>query len=407
MPDKDAKYPPGGEAVHAQRCQALIQHAFDVIVIVDADATILYASPSTYPILGHRPEDVIGWDGHEFLHPNDRAIVETVHDNIVRFGGSSAPAYLRLRHKNGDWRIVQMVAQNMLDDPSIGGIVVNWRDVTDYRRIQEKYEKSFSCNPDSVTITTLAEGRFLVANEGFELHSGYSCEEVTGKTVYDFHLWKDPSDRDKLLSLIEEKRSVRNYQSEFVLKSGKIRIGLVSAEVINLEEEPCALMVVRDITEIKRNEQQLHDTTNRLAEEHREVVRKNVALNEVLSHLEHDKTVFRHEVSSNLDNLLRPLIEKLESDPTKLNPGEVDKIRVGLQRILGEEIDDFQNNLTKLTPRELDVCELIRAGHSTKEIAEQLHLSSETVHKHRQSIRKKLQIDRRGLSLASYLRTRM
>jgi RNA polymerase sigma factor (sigma-70 family) len=90
-----------------------------------------------------------------------------------------------------------------------------------------------------------------------------------------------------------------------------------------------------------------------------------------------------------------------------LTPEDIDKIRLGLQRALGEDIDDFQNNIAKLTPRELDVCELIKQGRSTKEIADDLHVSSETVQKHRQSIRKKLQIDRRGLSLASYLRTRM
>jgi RNA polymerase sigma factor (sigma-70 family) len=90
-----------------------------------------------------------------------------------------------------------------------------------------------------------------------------------------------------------------------------------------------------------------------------------------------------------------------------LTPDDVDKIRVGLQRVLGEEIDDFQSNLAKLTPRELDVCELVKQGRTTKEIADELNVSSETIHKHRQAIRKKLQIDRRGLSLASYLRTRM
>ena len=177
--------------------------------------------------------------------------------------------------------------------------------------------------------------------------------------------------------------------------------------MIDLEDEPCTLMVIRDITDIKRTEKQLRETTDRLAEQHEELLEKNVALTEVLNHLEHDKTVFRHEVSANLDNLLQPLIARLESAPGNLTPDEVDEIRIGLQRILGEEIDDFQNNVAKLTPRELDVCELIKAGHTTKEIADLLHLSSETVHKHRQSIRKKLQLDRRGLSLASYLRTRM
>ena len=140
---------------------------------------------------------------------------------------------------------------------------------------------------------------------------------------------------------------------------------------------------------------------------HQEAKRKNTALNEVLKHLEQDKTVYRHEVSASLENLLAPLIKRLEDGVSLLTPDDIDKVRLGLTRILGENIDDFQNNISKLSPRELDISEMIKKGLSTKEIAQNLDLSPETVHKHRQSIRKKLQIDRRGVSLASYLRTRM
>jgi DNA-binding NarL/FixJ family response regulator len=127
----------------------------------------------------------------------------------------------------------------------------------------------------------------------------------------------------------------------------------------------------------------------------------------VLQHLENEKTVFRHELSANLEHLLRPLIERLKDGSGQLSEDDIDRVRVGLQRVLGEEIEDFQSNMAKLTPRELDVCQLIRGGHSTKEIAAELNLSDQTIQKHRQAIRKKLQIDRRGLSLASFLRTRM
>jgi PAS domain S-box-containing protein len=358
-------------------------------------------------VLGYRPEEIIGSDGDQLFHPEDRPEAVKTREHLVRYGGRSTTAELRLRHRNGQWRIVEIVAQNLLDDPDIGGIVLHWRDVTELRRVEEKYRKSFSCNPDSITITYRDDGRFLAVNEGFELQSGYTRDQIEGKSVYDLRFWKRPADRDRWMKLLEENRAIRNIELEFVVKSGEVRTTLVSAEVIELEEEPCVLSVIRDVTDIKLTEKRLRETAGRLAEEHKEVIRKNVALNEVLKHLEQEKTVFRHEVSANLENLLRPLIAELESGPERLTPEVVDKIRVGLQRVLGEEIDDFQNNLAKLTPRELDVCELVKKGRSTKEIANELHVSPETIRKHRQAIRKKLQIDRRGLSLAAYLRTRM
>lgn len=405
---KERMDPPRGENIaHSRRCQSLIEHAFDVIAIVDANGTVMYTSPSTYAVLGYRPEDIIGRNGDELVHPEDRPEEVKIRENSVRHESRSVPVQLRLRHRNGEWRIVEMVAQNLLKDPDVGGIVLNFRDVTEFRRVEERYEKSFLCNPDAVTITHQEDGRFLAVNEGFELHTGYTREEIEGKSVYDLNFWKRPADRDRLMKELEESGAVRNFEADFVVKSGDVKTGLVSAEVIELEKEPCVLMVIRDITDIKLTEKRLRETANRLAEKHKEVIRKNVALNEVLKHLEHEKTVFRHEVSASLENLLRPLIAELESAPEKLTPDDVDKIRVGLQRVLGEEIDDFQNNLAKLTPRELDVCELVKDGRSTKEIADELHISPETIQKHRQAIRKKLQIDRRGLSLASYLRTRM
>jgi RNA polymerase sigma factor (sigma-70 family) len=77
-----------------------------------------------------------------------------------------------------------------------------------------------------------------------------------------------------------------------------------------------------------------------------------------------------------------------------------------LNSVIKDDIDQFQNNLAKLTPRELDICELIQEGKTSKEIAESLGLSPETIHKHRQAIRRKLQIDHRGINLSSYLRSR-
>lgn len=397
----------GDDIAHSRRCESLFENTFDVIAIVDEHGTVMYTSPSTYLVLGYRPEETIGWKSDQLIHPDDRPKVKETRQHLVRYGGRSAPEQLRLRHRNGKWRIVEMVGQNLQDDPDIRGIVVNWRDITDFRRIEERYEKAFSCNPDAVTITRRKNGQFLVVNEGFELHSGYRRDEIVGRSVFDLSLWKRREDRDRLMRLLEENRSIKNFETEFVVKGGGVKTGMVSAEVIELEDEPCVLMVIRDVTDIKIIDQRLRETLHRLSEEHKEVIRKNVALNEVLQHLEQEKTVIRKEISANLKQLLRPLIADLESDPGRLTPDVVDKIRLGLHRVFGEEIDDFQSNLAKLTPRELDVCELVKQGRSTKEIAEEMNLSPATVQKHRKSIRRKLQIDRRGLSLASYLRTRM
>jgi PAS domain S-box-containing protein len=396
-----------GENVHhARRCEALIENSFDVITIIEPDGAVKYSSPSTCFVLGWGTREIVGKKMQDFVHPDDRNLFFEEISRLIREQDRFVPMEIRARHRSDEWRILQLIAQNLLDDPDIAGIVLNYRDVTDQRRAEERFLKSFRCCPDSITISHLVDGEFVEVNEGFEQLTGYRREEIVGKSSLDLDLWKNPDEREQLTSQLEKERSVRNVEAEFTIKNGAVRNSLVSAEVIDLEDVPCVLMIVRDVTDIKLRDERLRETDERLRQEHREVNRKNTALNEVLKHLEQDKAVYRHEVSANLENLIRPLIVRLEKGTVELRPDDIDEIRLGLSRILGEEIDDFQNNLSKLTPRELDISEMIKKGMSTKEIASTLDLSPETVHKHRQSIRKKLQIDRRGVSLASFLRTR-
>jgi DNA-binding NarL/FixJ family response regulator len=166
------------------------------------------------------------------------------------------------------------------------------------------------------------------------------------------------------------------------------------------------LATVRDVTKQKRAEEELRKTTEQLQREHRELTEKNIALKQILDHIEDDKTAYRHEVAANVENLLRPIITRLEQKDGRLTASEVDILESRLNTIIKEDIDQFQNNLAKLTPRELDICELIQKGKTSKEIADDLGLSPETIHKHRQAIRRKLQIDHRGINLSSYLRSR-
>ena len=77
-----------------------------------------------------------------------------------------------------------------------------------------------------------------------------------------------------------------------------------------------------------------------------------------------------------------------------------------LTTIVGRDFDQFKSDLAKLTPRELDICEHIREGRSSKDIAALLNISSQTVHKHRQLIRRKLRISNKAVNLATYLRSR-
>ena len=390
--------------------QALIRNSFDIIKVLDPDLKTVFVSSSVERVLGYSPQELIGTDCLDFVHPDDLAGATEKLGSLTRTGQMTQTT-VRLRHRDGDWCHADVVLRDLRNDPDIGGYVVNYRDVTDRieaeRRMdiyRERYEKAFRSSPDSITITTAADGEIVEVNEGFEQISGYSRNEMIGKRTLDVGIWRDPARRKELIEEIQATGSIRDFPIDIITKSGEVRSCVVSAELIEIGGRSCILAVTRDVTQQKEAEGALRELRETLRREQVDFVRKNVALNEVLQHLEQEKKGYRHEIASSLENLLRPMLRKLD-ERGRLERKDVESLERSLTAVMGHDIDQFKNNIAKLTPRELDILEMIRAGRSSKQIAEALDLSSQTVHKHRQSIRRKLQIDHREINLATFLRS--
>jgi len=102
------------------------------------------------------------------------------------------------------------------------------------RRIsEEKFQKVFRSSPVPLSITTVAEGRFLDVNTAFEQRYGYSRKEVLGHTVHELNIWEDPSDRAFMIAQLQ-RGSIRNIITRPRTKSGEIRITAYSADKASL-----------------------------------------------------------------------------------------------------------------------------------------------------------------------------
>jgi PAS domain S-box-containing protein len=124
-----------------QRFQAFIEHSTDIITVLDADGTYKYQSPSSKRVLGYEPEEMVGDNAFDYVHPDDR-------DDIVeRFGEAVSDPEMtpvveyRLRHENGSWRWMESVGNNQLDNPAIEGFVVNSRDITDRKQKEQALQR--------------------------------------------------------------------------------------------------------------------------------------------------------------------------------------------------------------------------------------------------------------------------
>jgi PAS domain S-box-containing protein len=107
---------------------------------------------------------------------------------------------------------------------------------------------AFRSSPDGFAINIFPDGVYLDVNEGFTRLTGYTREEVLGKTPLDVNLWTEPARRAQVLSHLSAGQEVRNIEFTFQTKSGELRTGQLSASLLDLDGRRCALVVVRDIT---------------------------------------------------------------------------------------------------------------------------------------------------------------
>ncbi|MDZ7346075.1 MAG: PAS domain S-box protein, partial [candidate division KSB1 bacterium] len=130
---------------------------------------------------------------------------------------------------------------------------------------EERFRKAFNVSPDAVNINRLTDGLFISANKAFYETSGYSPEEVIGKTSIELSLWVDLKDRERLVEGLQRDGIYRNLQARFRMKDGTIRFGLMSAALIELNGEPYILNITRDITELIEAQEALRRSEQRWA----------------------------------------------------------------------------------------------------------------------------------------------
>jgi diguanylate cyclase (GGDEF)-like protein/PAS domain S-box-containing protein len=120
-----------------ERFRSLVQNASDIAILFDEDANVLYASPSMTRVLGYDPGTLIGNSRWDFVHPDDLEFVSAAWELTISSTEPSPPIEYRVRHADGDWRWVEGVVGNLLQDPAVRGVVLNIRDITERKAAEE------------------------------------------------------------------------------------------------------------------------------------------------------------------------------------------------------------------------------------------------------------------------------
>jgi PAS domain S-box-containing protein len=127
------------------------------------------------------------------------------------------------------------------------------------RESEEKFAKAFRSSPEPIAIASFQDGRILEVNDSFLTLSGYALSDVIGKTATELNLWVNLGDRDEMVQQLNAKGMVRNLEIQCRTYAGEVRTLLLSAEVIELNREPCILFVLSDISDRKQTEAALQE----------------------------------------------------------------------------------------------------------------------------------------------------
>lgn len=152
-----------------------------------------------------------------------------------------------------------------------------------------------------------------------------------------------------------------------------------------------------------QNESRLRESHTRLIEGQLALETKNDALSEVIEHVNREKKDTGFQIQSNIDRLVIPLLAKLETNASETQMHFLSMLRSTLGEIISPFVTKLERDWTSLTPREVEICSLIRNGLSSKDIAQSLHTSEATVRTQRKTIRKKLGLSKSKTNLATYL----
>jgi PAS domain S-box-containing protein len=239
--------------------RSLIEHSSDVITIISRDGTITYESPALERVLGYRPDELLGQNAFQLIHPQDVPVVVNAltrpSDPSVRHQSIE----YRIRHKNGSWRVLETLGANLLDEPEVAGIIINSRDITERKQAEEQIREQAALldkAQDAILVFDL-DTRIGFWNKSAERLYGWLANDVIGQKVDEVLNKNEPSAaiaaRQQVLELgewIGELQQTTKAGRTIVVES---RMTLVS----DAEGRPKSMLVINtDITEKKRLEAQ-------------------------------------------------------------------------------------------------------------------------------------------------------
>ncbi len=374
------------------------------------DGRFLDVNPALERMLGVSKEQLVGKTFAELYPASSRYWKEMVGDVIISGRPREFERYIDLNN-----RYYQVYAYQAAP----GQIAVSFADITDLKKAEADLRRSEAWFRGIYEESPI--GIEIYDSRGLLINANQACLDIFGvaniSEVSGFRLFDDPNLPDDIRQKIKAGENikydmffdfgkVRDLKLYKTSRSGFANLTVIIKPMYHGERESLSgfLVLVGDTTERKRAEQALRESEGRLRESVRDLEAKNIAMREVLSVIESEKLGAKQKILKSIDSSIMPVINRLVQRNGKVRPAYYEALKRNLQE-LASEWEDPLLRFSRLTPREYEICDLIRNGASSKEIAEALGIETITVSKHREQIRRKLGLVNKNINLTSFLKS--
>ncbi len=248
------------------RFRSLVQHATDLVTVIDAQGVVKYASPSSLGVMGYSPETLVGRGVMHLLHPEDRALAaETIAAAVQDGSAGPRQVVLRLLHGRGDYVFLEVLVRSVLEDPSVAGVILNSRDVTERMLAeadQRRLTSVIAATTDLVAVSGL-DGRVTFMNRAGRtlLGVGDSGEQPLLSQFAPAAAWREIE-----TAAIATAVASGGWSGESSFLSAKGDLVFVELEVLG-HQDPAGDVaylswIARDVTDRKRFEAQMVHLAN-------------------------------------------------------------------------------------------------------------------------------------------------
>lgn len=247
--------------------RALIEKSADRVALLARDGTIRYTSPSTKRILGFELEEMVGTDAFFWAHPQDIPALRRRFRELLELPGISMTGEYRALRSGGEWQWMETTATNLLDDPSVGAIVINERDITERKQTEAdlvRFANIVESSNDAI-VSADPEGVVISWNPAAERIFGYPEKEILRKSVQLLipSEWREAF--CELRNAALRNKGTNDIETVLLHKNGrKIDASLTLSPIHDRDRQTTGFsLIVRDTTERRRLEKEILEISDR------------------------------------------------------------------------------------------------------------------------------------------------